>query len=450
MTKIGSNLTKIIYFLPLCVLASFVTFFSVGTIAGHSFVADCHRADSPYRFYDFCVYYCGGKIAGSADHASLYDAAVQQRYLMDMRGAAPMTKDTLVMQLAPFYPCLLIPLAMMPGDTAFTYYFIGSAAAYFGGCFLLAKVRWPEPRPYKTFFLAFALLGTVPCFITATLGQLSHYLFFLVCAYIYFLHKQKDKTAGIFLALSSFKPHYALFWAIPALAQKRWQVIYAALVMELILLAMAIAVLGLQTVLGYPAAIIKGDNLGSWSQIAILMISLRGLLFTIFHSPLVFPLTFVVMLLALAASFFMWRRHQAEGAVTNNEQTDIAPSDPAPPDKEQLAELPGSNLQSFRWLCASSVILCLFCSVHAYIYDAVLLIIPAILCVDWARSPGGVPPTKSERFIQLLLLATPYVQWLGLALLPINYHRSVPTALLLLALSTAFLLSLWPKQAPAN
>ncbi len=104
----------------------------------------------------------------------------------------------------------------------------------------------------------------------------------------------------------------------------------------------------------------------------------------------------------------------------------------------------GDNLQSYRWLCGSSVILCLFCSVHAYIYDAVLLIIPAILCVDWARSPDGQQLTRIERLIQLLLLATPYVQWLGLALLPINLHRSLPTGLLLLALSTAFLSSFLP------
>ncbi len=284
-------------------LASFVTFFSVATIASNSFTEDCHKSDSPYRFYDFCVYYCGGKIAASSDRASLYDGAVQQRYLEGMRGSAPMTRDTLVMQLAPFWACLLIPLAMLPGDVAFALYFIGSAAAYFGGCFLLARLRWPQPNPYRTLFIAFALLGTVPCFITATLGQLSNYLFFLVCAYMYCLYNHKDKSAGIFLALASFKPHYALFWAIPALAQKRWPVIWAALVMELILLAMAIAILGWQTVLGYPAAIIKGDTLGSWSQVAVLMISLRGLLFTMGHSPLVFPLTFVVMLLALAVSF---------------------------------------------------------------------------------------------------------------------------------------------------
>jgi hypothetical protein len=411
VTKTGSYLAKILYLLPLCVLAGFVTFFSVATIASHSFSTDCRNSESPYKFYDFCVYYVGGKIALSADRASLYDAAVQQRYLADLRGSAPLNDKTLVMQCAPFFPCLMIPLVLVPIDTAFAIYFVGSVVAYFGGFFLLTGLLPAKPRAPAGlliwFLVAFALFGTVPSFITATLGQISNYLFFLVCAYFYCLYQRKDKLAGLFLALSSFKPHYALFWAIPALAQKRWRVIYTAAIVELLLLVMAVATLGWQAVLYYPASIINADNIGSWSERNILMISLRGLLFSISHSPLVFPLTLGVMPLGLVALFFMWRRYTTD------------------------------DLRAYRWLCAASVILCLFCSVHVYVYDAVLLTIALVLTVDLFKAPGTIEPSKSERFMQLLLLATPYLQWIGLAILPMNYHRSLPTSLILLALSIA-------------
>ncbi len=445
LTKTRSNLVQFLYFLPLWMLASFVTVFSVDAVASRTFVAECHNKKSPYRFYDFCVHFAGGQIAGSKDRARLYDTGVQQVYVGELHGPVPLSSETLLMKSAPFLPCLLIPLAMLPIATAFDLYFLGCLASYFGGFYLLTRLRPNKPKPFTTLLMAWAFVGTVPVFTTALLGQISTYLFFIVCAYFYCLCKNKNKLAGILLALSSFKPHYALFWAIPALGLKRWSVIIAAIITELALLAMAVAILGWQAVVNYPAAIVNGDNIALWSEVGILMISLRGILFSICNSPIWLPVSVLFVLIGQLILFFIWRRYMKaiadsssqtksnSNSKSNSSSTSDSSSNTS--STPRCEDFPAENWQSYRWLFGTTVILCLFCAAHAYIYDAILLTIAGIFCVDLDWSDSWLKRTKAERFIQIMLLATPYIQWLGLLLLPTNYHRSLPTSLTLMVLS---------------
>ena len=386
-----------------------IVLFAVETIATNSFQQDCNNKKSLYHFYDFCVYYCGGKIAASSERTSLYDASVQHRYLATVRGTDPMSVDTVVMQYPPFAACLLIPLALLTPDQAFAAYCLASLLAYLAGFYLLSRICFDQLKLWKKATISFALLGTLPVFITAMLGQMSFFVFFLAAAYFYCLLKNKNIIAGILLALSSFKPHYALFWAAPALGLRRWQALIAATLTEIALLVMACMILGVEAVAKYPALVLRSDNLSSNSEIEMLMISLRGLLVTIFHLPAVFPVTAAVMLLALVFMTVQWWKS-------------------------------GKNIdaETFKKLTAATVILCLFTSVHTFIYDAVVLILPALLIVssDWIRS------SAAGRFLVAAIWATPYIQWLGLRLLPYNLHRSLPTSLILLALSAVIVFNL--------
>ena len=403
--------------MPLCVLAVGIALFSVETIGTDSFQTDCNNQKSPYHFYDFCVYYSGGKIAVSPDRASIYDPAVQHRYLATVRNTDPMSVDTVVMQYPPFAACLLIPLAMLSPNQAFAAWCLGSLAAYLAGFYLLSKMCFDTLGWWKKSIVAFALLGTLPVFITTMLGQMSFFVFFLATAYFFCLYKNKNIIGGVLLALSSFKPHYALFWAVPALGQRRWKLLAAAALTEAALLVMACAVLGVEAVAKYPALVLQSDNFSSNSEIEMLMISLRGLLVSTFNLPGVFPITAAIMAMALLLLVLVWWK---AGKTTDPE--------------------------SFKNLAAATVIICLFTSVHTFVYDALLLILPAILILTSKQTASA----GSQRFIVATLWATPYIQWLGLALLPYNLHRSLPTSLLLLALSAAMVLNLMPRLKKAD
>ncbi|MBS1993889.1 MAG: DUF2029 domain-containing protein [Cyanobacteria bacterium SZAS LIN-3] len=258
--------------------------------------------------------------------------------------------------------------------------------------------------------IAFALLGTVPVFITAMLGQMSCYLFLFVSAYFYCLYRGKDLSAGLLLALTSFKPHYALFWAVPALGQRKWKVLGVTALAELALLVLAALVLGWQTVANYPAAILRGDSLSSNSEAAILMICLRGLLMSFTGSSWVYPLTTALMAAGWLMTLFLWIKQASNKADQGN---------------------------NFHLLAAATVILCLFTSVHTYVYDGLLLVAPAVLLLG-SKAPAA--SSAHMRFIIATLLATPYLQWLGMVVLPNHLHRSLPTSLILLALTAAMLM----------
>lgn len=403
-------LKQVLYLLPLCLLAIGISLFSVETIVTDSFADNCHDRTSPYRFYDFCSYYCGGKIAASPDRTQLYDGATQHRYLATVRSTDPLKSDSVIMLYAPFVACLLIPLTALPPDLAFALYYIGSIAAYFAGFALLIKMSALKTVWWQKSIIAFALLGTVPVFITAMLGQMSCYLFLFVSAYFYCLYRGKDLSAGLLLALTSFKPHYALFWAVPALGQRKWKVLGVTALAELALLVLAALVLGWQTVANYPAAILRGDSLSSNSEAAILMICLRGLLMSFTGSSWVYPLTTALMAAGWLMTLFLWIKQASNKADQGN---------------------------NFHLLAAATVILCLFTSVHTYVYDGLLLVAPAVLLLG-SKAPAA--SSAHMRFIIATLLATPYLQWLGMVVLPNHLHRSLPTSLILLALTAAMLM----------
>jgi len=87
----------------------------------------------------------------------------------------------------------------------------------------------------------------------------------------------------------------------------------------------------------------------------------------------------------------------------------------------------------YKKLWGLTIIIWLFCSAHTYIYDALLLLIAAVFLIA-PEMPEGEVRNKSDLFRERMLLCTPYLQWLGMVVLPLNYHRSLPTSLILLTL----------------
>jgi hypothetical protein len=386
--------------LPLCYLAVGILLVPAETISTNSFAESCRDERSPYRFYDFCLYYAGGKIAASDDRARFYQPDIQHNYLARVRGTDPLP-GALVMQYAPFVPVLLALPSMLPGQIAYGLYVAVSALCLSAALVLLFKlvaVLNPDQKQsyalWQKIAVTAAATGSVPFFVTTLLGQMSCILLFLTTAYFYCLFTNRLKAAGIALALTSFKPHYAIFWAIPAVVLKKTKLLLVAAAVEIALIIVACLGLGIEAVLSYPAAILKADNAEECARVAILMVSLRGLLMAGNLVGAAFSLALPAMLVAILAVAAAWR-YQA-------------------------------NKNADALLIAITVIGCLFFSPHSYIYDALLLVMPILLL---AR-----PDNNHDKRTPLawLLIATPYLQWLGMIFLPINYHRSLPTALILL------------------
>ncbi|MBC8099441.1 MAG: DUF2029 domain-containing protein [Armatimonadetes bacterium] len=188
----------------------------------------------------------------------------------------------------------------------FEYAFATALWVVFLECCLIAAAllafnlyRW---RPRPTTVMAVALLA-VFCYPGARglfLGQVSHLVYLLQALALWATVKDRDRLAGVALALSSFKPQMGILF-IPllllwALYQRRWRLL-SAFGITLALLVGASFVLLPEWVAGfwtqvrlYPAYIEVSTpawvitqywlNLGSGAEIAVNLVAYAGVLWT--------------------------------------------------------------------------------------------------------------------------------------------------------------------------
>ncbi len=332
---------------------------------------DGMRAKSYMLFLDFSKYYICGKMACGDDYvrANVYDANLQQKYLTEY-SLTDAKKPIEYIAYPPINFPLMKPLALLPMSQAFHIYWTL-------GLFFAIAATWLLSRQSKFFHKALnfltlwlAIFASIPMFRAYALGQFSLYLLGLIALYFYLFLRQSKKLdwfAGLTLALTAIKPQYCIFLAIPAMATLRWRIIAAAAAGEAILLAMAVATVGMKNITDFPKIVLFAEQTPLYGGVfPEQMVNLRAI-FCLFSNPhTAMQVTSYLGVAAMAALFVLWYK-------LGRKRPDLTAR-----------------------LVALTVCVCLTTSPHTNIYDCILLCLPVLLTM-----PSSLSASLYSRYLSL-------------------------------------------------
>jgi hypothetical protein len=333
--------------------------------------------------------YICGKIVNSKDRLQAYDSATQLAYTNEV--IAPLKTDKhIYSQYMPFFFSLMSPFALLPLAPSFIVWTLTNWLVASAGLLSLLKRNDRYLTVAKISFLI-ACAATLPSIMNDFFGSVTPLILGTLCFYWLNYLKGKDLAAGIFLALSSLKPHYTVFAALPCLAQKRWKVVLAAFITELLLFGLGVISVGWDNVIGYPKLLLQADSSSAYLGVfPETMICLRGPLSAFFPQNITMKICLVLMLIAMALLTVLWYRTKA----TNKNQS--------------------------NWAMALTSVIMLIVSPHTHIYDQIMLALPAALTLYAISKSDNTWTTNKIGYLwRLLLITYPIMSWISyLATLP--------------------------------
>lgn len=339
---------------------------------------------------DFVTFYATGVLVDSADARRAYDPAVQLKYFNQL--IAPLHLDKpLYFYYPPYVFCIVGLLAHLPIEAAFAVWVSIGLAAAATMLFVLLRCR----RSLSLLFclaVELCVAASYPVVPALTMGQSTWIMLAFVCAFFYALWKKRDILGGMALSGIAIKPHYAVFFAVAALAQRRWRLLGVALISLVVLLIWSACVLGIGNVIAWPLTVIQTEP----SSIIVgvrpeKMICVRGLALYLLPHAWQLPVALLSMVGAVIYCYWIWQR--STPTVNENEKT------------------------LFR-LMTATCLLALSFSPHTHVYD-LLLLAPMALTLERtsltdALSQGSI----SERFWSALIMLYPLWVWLIMCLVP--------------------------------
>jgi hypothetical protein len=178
---------------------------------------------------DFAQLYTGATLATTPD---LYSRPAN---LAVVQGNLGFTMDSVVYTRPPFYAALLRPLAWLPYRTAYAMFSLASLA-----CLLWFVVRFSKECSALPFFAAMS----IPILTAICGGQDTPFLLTILGGSILLTRANRDVWAGVLLSLLAIKFHLFLFVPLLLLLKRRWLILRGALIGLVALIALGIAVEG--------------------------------------------------------------------------------------------------------------------------------------------------------------------------------------------------------------
>lgn len=331
----------------------------------------CHNKN--VYLSDFVQFYTAGKLVSSGQGQLIYDAEAISKNM-----PVPLAQDTRIFVLfMPFFISFVAPITLLSLHASFIFWILLSLASLTAASILILKGR----RHFGAQMVAtivFCILASQPAWFTLFTGHACFFQYLFIAVFFWALFSKKDLPAALALALTSFKPQFALPLLVPALAQRRFKLLALAGAFELFLIILSILTLGPQTTFSGPLSVLQWEH--GQTDVIPRMISLRAVLDTVVPHNATAALTWTLFALWLAFTYRVWRR--ADDA----ELTSAA--------------------------AAITISGALLFSPHAHLYDAVLMGLAA--CFVWPRHGFG-DFHRSSGFLRLclwsLLAAYPLVSW---------------------------------------
>lgn len=280
---------------------------------------------------DFLQLYNGGRLLGTA---GLYSPGANEQLQMQTVGAV---LPSVYYSRPPFYALFLKPFTYLPYQTAYVVYSLLSIAAYWWFLRLYAPRAWE-----------LAAIGAISLPVIVNICAGNDITFALLAAGLSLLaaRQGRDFLAGLLLAACAIKFHLFLLAPVPVLLYKRWRILYGGVVGVAVLLAISFLTAGWHWPQEY-LALLRNPELSPHPDH---MPTIRGLLFTL---GIDYPAVWTIATVGGIGLFAV------------------------------LAQ----RLRSYEMAFGFSMIAGVFLSLHAYIQDCALFLLPLALLIEANASP---------------------------------------------------------------
>jgi hypothetical protein len=228
------------------------------------------------RTSDFALLHHAGWLASEGRAPDVYDLDIFLNTQLDATGRA--RSGALNFSYPPYVLALLSLMGRLPLGPARALWDLAGLLAL-AGAFLLPARRGLWPRQVAVAVLLLTLVSFPWC-ASLLLGQTSPFLLLSLALFLCTLARNRDLQAGVWLAVATAKPQYALFLLPVLLGARRFRALLGWLLGSAAFLAASLPVLGTRTLVAYPAALLSTVHAGQGDLgiHPLRMLTLRGVL----------------------------------------------------------------------------------------------------------------------------------------------------------------------------
>jgi len=348
---------RLVKFGYISLLLALVLFFfvelSILYVSGNLSLYKCRDS---YGFTDYVHFYLAGKITLSPERCLFYSWDVQKQFLGKLTHCLITGEDF----YTPYLPIIFImmaPYSLLPLDFSHLLFDFINLAIGLSGCWFVVK-HFQGTKNNMSKYVLLGALASMPSWNTLFLGQLTWLYIGLICFFLVALRNNHYIKAGLAIALSIIKPQYAVFLLIPVLSLKRYSVLFAAAIWEILFFAICTFVFGLQALMNYPFAINQAEA-SAQSVHTQVMYCIRPIIELAFPQQTAYRYSLILYVL-------VWLVITILGIYGLRKQ---------------------NSEKAFIWLMAFTILSALLFSPHAHSHDALFLVLPALLTLpsNWAN-----------------------------------------------------------------
>jgi Glycosyltransferase family 87 len=382
---------------------------------GDLYVADLARSN---LMIDFVKLYSGAKIIVAGEGKQIYDPDVQLAQMNQtvQPNRYPIRKYA---QYPPYDFLLATPLTALPLMSAYALWCAGTLLLGLIGIVYFRHVVGGSLAFSDVLALALLYFNSLFSMDSIMIGQTAWLMLGVVSVFFAAFYKRQNFLAGFMLALSTIKPQF-LFCLLPGvLMERRWRLIFYASLFELCLLVASIFFVGWTNIVDYPHVLAHAEA-QMFGRDDVYMACLRGLLTSLLGEQLGFYSSFLPVVVGLALMVYAW--------YPRSKSSLLAPDSP-----------------HFNVAVSASVLVYLVCSPHTFLYDCLLLAIPALLLLRKVSPEFILQKTGSEKYWQFFLLLLPVLAWV-----PYLYSKLLGTRFILISNIVLIAVLLWPGKNAFN
>lgn len=344
-----------------------------------------------YILRDFDIDYCAGRLNlirwQKCPMLDVYDPILLKQSMAEV--LAPFPTQFSLFPYPPYDLPIFTLLAHLNLETALCAYNVFNLVALFLAAYIL--IHKSTRQIWLSGALAFAVAFS-PAMLTSSLrmGQSAGIVALAFAIFWCTLRSRKYFLSGLAIGLCMFKPQYAPMLAVAGIIVGRWAFLRGLFICCAVLLSIAVAAAGLQSLAAYSFTIqlcdlypIERMSVRDMQNFLAAALDLSGN-WTVAHHTALLALTLSLLLTAK-----LWLRY--------------------------LKRLQCDDL-TFEVCASVTTCLALMFSPHGYIYDYALLTVPLIWLFQWAE---GFASRQRRDLYETLLLAVPALSWIFL------YFKSV-------------------------
>jgi alpha-1,2-mannosyltransferase len=203
---------------------------------------------------DFLALYTAAQILAAGHAPLLYDIPTQESYqrqiLNSLHSSITFEGGVLPYVYPPIVATLYAPLAHFPFWNAFIVWNCFTLVLMLLGLLVLIRMQnmlqiasWPA--------LILSIVGFLPFFIVIVQGQNTFIALLFLILTLGLMNQSEDVPAGFFLSLVGIKPQLLPLFFVVAIIKKRWKMLFGSLLGVIFMIAVSLAVLGMDCCLGY-------------------------------------------------------------------------------------------------------------------------------------------------------------------------------------------------------